>query len=61
MNTSTETIPAIFSAEKALSIPLHATNEKPEQTKEAVMPYCFALPPEDQFTRHGIPESALHD
>jgi len=61
MNTITETIPAVFSAEKAFSIPLHAMNEKPEQTNEAVMPYRFALPPEDQFTRHGIPESALHD
>lgn len=61
MSTITETIPAVFSPETAFSISLYAMNEKPEQASEAVIQYRFALPPEDNFSRLGVPESALHD
>lgn len=61
MNTITETIPAVFSPETAFSVSLQATNETSGQESEPVIPFRFALPLEDKFTRRGIPESALHD
>jgi hypothetical protein len=61
MNIITETIPAVFSSDTAFAIPLQAINAGPEQARESVMPYRYALPAEVTFTWQAIPESALHD
>lgn len=61
MNAITETLPTTFSPETSFLIALHSKSDDREQAGETSIPYRFALPPEDKFTRSGIPESALHD
>lgn len=61
MNTINQTIPTIFSPETAFPIALAESNQQTERTTEALLPFRFMLPSEDEFNRRGIPESALHD
>lgn len=61
MNTTNQTIPTAFSAETAFAIALSETSDRPERTGESFASVRFWLPPEDEFIRRGVPESALHD
>lgn len=61
MSTIIEIIPAKVSPEIAFAVSLHDTGEKRERAAETLIPFRFVLPPEDEFARRGIPESALHD
>ena len=61
MNTITETIPTAFSPETKFAIALHEGAEGHDRVNEIVAHHRFALPPEDEFTHRGIPESVLHD
>jgi len=61
MNTINQTIPTDFSPETAFAIALNESHVQPERSHETLVPFRFALPPEDKFSRRGIPESALHD
>jgi hypothetical protein len=61
MNTINQTIPAAFSPETAFDIALSETVQSSPLPTEALLPLRFLLPSEDEFSRRGIPESALHD
>lgn len=61
MNTINQTIPTAFSSETSFAIALGEANPSPKRAAEGLLPFCFALPSEDDFNRRGIPESALHD
>jgi len=61
MNTVNQTIPTAFSPETSFAIALSETRDYPERADESFASFRLRLPPEDEFIRHGIPESALHD
>lgn len=61
MNTINQTIPTAFSPETSFAIALSETSDHAERTNETFASFRFRLPPEDEFIRRGIPESALHD
>ena len=61
MNTINQAIPASFSPDTLFAIPLQAVNDGNEHGKETLSPRRFFPAPEDELTRRGIPDSALHD
>lgn len=61
MNTTNQTISTAFSPETSFAIALSETGDRLERIHETFVPFRFRLPPEDEFIRRGIPESALHD
>jgi len=61
MNTSNQSIPTAFSPDTTFAIALSDFSDRSESNNETFVPFRFRLPPEDEFIRRGIPESALHD
>ena len=61
MNTSNQTIPTIFSPNTTFAIAIGEFSDRSEGNNETFGPFRLRLPPEDEFIRRGIPESALHD
>jgi hypothetical protein len=61
MNTINQTIPAAFSPDTAFAIALQSVNDDNERENEIFIPFRFVSVAEEEFTRRGIPHSALHD
>jgi len=61
MNTSNQSIPTVFSPDTTFAIAVSEFSDRSERPDESIVPFRFQLPPEDEFIRRGIPESALHD
>lgn len=61
MNKINQNIPAAFSPDTAFAIPLQSVNDGNERENETFVPFRFVSVTEEEFTRRGIPHSALHD
>ena len=61
MNTINQTIPAAFSPDTLFAIPMQTVSDVNEREQETLSPRRFFSASEDELTRRGIPDSALHD
>lgn len=61
MNTINLTIPASFSPDTLFAIPMQTISESNEPDKESLSPRRYFRASEEELTRRGIPDSALHD
>lgn len=61
MKTINQAIPASFSPDTAFVITLQTTDDGNDREKETLIPLHFPTISESEFTRRGIPYSALHD
>jgi hypothetical protein len=61
MNTINQTIPAAFGPDTAFVIAPQPVNDGHERERETFVPLRLLAASENEFTRRGIPHSALHD
>lgn len=61
MNTTSESIPTTLSPETAFHLSLAPAPNQTAPAWDGSRTGRFDLPPERDFLRGGIPESALHD
>ena len=61
MKTLTESIPTVFNPETAFALSVQQGDEKSSRADEAFIPHWVMPPPADDFFRHGVPWSAIHD